>query len=88
MGGRDGFGKGDVKPFGGGRRLRSTGTPPGYTNDAPSPTKLRLAMAERDVCSRPTGEVHAMKDWLVPPVLFPIFLILLIAVYALLHAPA
>jgi hypothetical protein len=29
-----------------------------------------------------------MKDWLVPPVLFPIFLILLIAGYALLRTPA
>ncbi len=28
-----------------------------------------------------------MKDWLVPPVLFPIFLLLLIAGYALLRTP-
>jgi hypothetical protein len=28
-----------------------------------------------------------MKDWLVPPVLFPLFLILLIAAYALLRTP-
>lgn len=28
-----------------------------------------------------------MKDWLVPPVLFPIFLILLIAGFALLRTP-
>jgi len=28
-----------------------------------------------------------MKDWLVPPVLFPIFLILLIIGYAILRAP-
>jgi hypothetical protein len=28
-----------------------------------------------------------MKDWLVPPVLFPLFLILLIVVYAMLRAP-
>ena len=28
-----------------------------------------------------------MKDWLVPPVLFPLFLVLLIAGYALLRTP-
>jgi hypothetical protein len=28
-----------------------------------------------------------MKDWLVPPVLFPLFLILLVAVYAMLRTP-
>ena len=28
-----------------------------------------------------------MKDWLVPPVLFPIFLVLLIAGYAILRTP-
>jgi hypothetical protein len=28
-----------------------------------------------------------MKDWLVPPVLFPLFLILLMVVYAMLRAP-
>jgi hypothetical protein len=28
-----------------------------------------------------------MKDWLVPPVLFPLFLILLIVVYAMLRTP-
>jgi hypothetical protein len=28
-----------------------------------------------------------MKDWLVPPVLFPLFLILLIVGYALVRAP-
>jgi hypothetical protein len=28
-----------------------------------------------------------MKDWLVPPVLFPIFLILLITGYAVLRTP-
>jgi hypothetical protein len=28
-----------------------------------------------------------MKDWLVPPVLFPLFLVLLIVVYAMLRAP-
>ena len=28
-----------------------------------------------------------MRDWLVPPVLFPIFLILLIAGYVILRAP-
>ena len=28
-----------------------------------------------------------MKDWLVPPVLFPIFLVLAIVGYALLRAP-
>ena len=28
-----------------------------------------------------------MKDWFVPPVLFPIFLILLIIGYALVRAP-
>jgi hypothetical protein len=28
-----------------------------------------------------------MKDWLVPPVLFPLFLILLIGVYAMLRTP-
>jgi hypothetical protein len=28
-----------------------------------------------------------MRDWLVPPVLFPIFLALLIAGYAILRAP-
>ena len=27
------------------------------------------------------------KDWLVPPVLFPIFLVLLIAGYAILRTP-
>jgi hypothetical protein len=29
-----------------------------------------------------------MKDWLVPPVLFPLFLILLIVGYAILRSPA
>jgi len=29
-----------------------------------------------------------MKDWLVPPVLFPLFLILLMVAYAMLRAPA
>jgi hypothetical protein len=28
-----------------------------------------------------------MKDWLVPPVLFPLFLILLVVVYAMLRTP-
>jgi hypothetical protein len=28
-----------------------------------------------------------MKDWLVPPVLFPLFLIVLVAVYAMLRTP-
>ena len=28
-----------------------------------------------------------MKDWLVPPVLFPLFLILLLVVYATLRTP-
>ena len=28
-----------------------------------------------------------MKDWLVPPVLFPLFLILLIIAYAMLRTP-
>jgi hypothetical protein len=28
-----------------------------------------------------------MKDWLVPPVLFPLFLILLIVAYAMLRTP-
>lgn len=28
-----------------------------------------------------------MRDWLVPPVLFPIFLVLLIVGYALLRTP-
>jgi len=28
-----------------------------------------------------------MKDWLVPPVLFPIFLVLLIIGYAILRVP-
>lgn len=28
-----------------------------------------------------------MKDWLVPPVLFPIFLVLLIIGYAILRTP-
>lgn len=28
-----------------------------------------------------------MKDWLVPPVVFPIFLILPVVAYALLRAP-
>lgn len=45
-------------------------------------------MAERCVRSRPSEEVHAMKDWLVPPVLFPIFLVLLIAGYAILRTPS
>jgi hypothetical protein len=29
-----------------------------------------------------------MKDWLVPPVLFPLFLILLMVAYAMLRTPA
>lgn len=29
-----------------------------------------------------------MKDWLVPPVLFPIFLVLVIVGYALVRTPA
>jgi len=28
-----------------------------------------------------------MRDWLVPPVLFPLFLILLVVVYAMLRTP-
>jgi hypothetical protein len=28
-----------------------------------------------------------MKDWLVPPVLFPLFLILVVVVYAMLRTP-
>ena len=28
-----------------------------------------------------------MKDWLVPPVLFPLFLVLLVAGYAILRTP-
>jgi hypothetical protein len=28
-----------------------------------------------------------MKDWLVPPVLFPLFLILLVVAYAMLRTP-
>ena len=28
-----------------------------------------------------------MKDWLVPPVLFPLFLVLLIICYAILRTP-
>jgi hypothetical protein len=28
-----------------------------------------------------------MRDWLVPPVLFPLFLVLLIAGYAILRTP-
>jgi hypothetical protein len=28
-----------------------------------------------------------MKDWLVPPVLFPLFLILLMVAYAMLRTP-
>ena len=28
-----------------------------------------------------------MKDWLVPPVLFPLFLILLVVAYAMIRAP-
>jgi hypothetical protein len=28
-----------------------------------------------------------MRDWLVPPVLFPLFLVLLIVGYAILRAP-
>jgi hypothetical protein len=28
-----------------------------------------------------------MKDWLVPPVLFPLFLILLLLVYTMLRTP-
>ena len=28
-----------------------------------------------------------MKDWLVPPVLFPLFLILLVVAYAILRTP-
>ena len=28
-----------------------------------------------------------MKDWLVPPVLFPLFLLLLIVAYAMLRTP-
>jgi hypothetical protein len=50
------------------------------------PPKLRLAMAERCVRSRPSGGAR-MKDWLVPPVLFPIFLIVLIVGYAILRTP-
>ena len=28
-----------------------------------------------------------MKDWLVPPVLFPLFLVLLVVAYAMLRTP-
>jgi hypothetical protein len=28
-----------------------------------------------------------MKDWLVPPVLFPLFLLLLVVAYAMLRTP-
>jgi hypothetical protein len=34
---------------------------------------------------RPRGA--RMKDWLVPPVLFPLFLILLVVAYAMLRTP-
>lgn len=47
----------------------------------------RPAMAERDVRSRPEWWRHAMKKWLVPPVVFPIFLILLIVGYVILRTP-
>lgn len=36
--------------------------------------------------SRPTCEVH-MRDWLVPPVLFPLFLVVLVIAYAIFRAP-
>jgi hypothetical protein len=32
-------------------------------------------------------EVRTMKDWLVPPVLFPLFLVVLIVGYAILRTP-
>lgn len=40
----------------------------------------------RDACAPAPAEAH-MRDWLVPPVLFPIFLVLLIAGYAILRTP-
>lgn len=45
---------------------------------------IPAAMAERDVCSRQSARcaVKNWKAWLVPPVVFPIFLILMIAAYA------
>jgi hypothetical protein len=39
------------------------------------------------MCSRPQPRGARMKDWLVPPVLFPLFLILLVVVYAMLRTP-
>jgi hypothetical protein len=50
-----------------------------------------MAERERDVCSPPRAVEYLMKklkDWLVPPVLFPAFLILLIIAYWLLKTPA
>ena len=45
-------------------------------------------MAERYVCSRPNARctVKNWKAWLVPPVLFPIFLVVIIVAYAVLRA--
>jgi hypothetical protein len=44
-------------------------------------------MVERDVCSRPNARctVKNWKAWFVPPVVFPIFLILMILAYAVLR---
>ena len=62
--------------------------PKGVGLFASSPTTpLRPAMAERGMCSRPQPRGARMKDWLVPPVLFPLFLILLVVVYAMLRTP-
>jgi hypothetical protein len=57
----------------------------------PSPEIPALAaMAERRVLPPRAVEylMKKLKDWLVPPVLFPAFLILLIIAYWLLKTPA
>jgi hypothetical protein len=50
------------------------------------PLGLRLAMAESRALPPNLRGAH-MRDWLVPPVLFPIFLLLLVVGYALVRTP-
>jgi hypothetical protein len=41
--------------------------------------------AERDVCSRLTGEQRIMAFWLIPPLLFPVLVAALFVGYAIRH---
>jgi hypothetical protein len=63
-------------------RARSTRV--GVPHHRPSSCGLRWL---RDSCAPALRRGACMKDWLVPPVLFPIFLVLLIVGYWILRTP-